>query len=394
MRMGIREGLAHSFWVAWKDLLELWRNKMALVMLILMPLFMMAMVGFIFPSQNSMQGVHVAVANLDEGGEGDMLINQLEAVNGERDLMKLERASSLQEARQMIVDGEISAAVIIPENFTSSLEQGRQGEVTMVTDQSNPQMSSMLSRVLERVIGAMGTRRAVGEVSRLIGGEGKSPIAIVEPYRVETKGVVEGETSYFDFVAPGIMAMVVMMAVMTGLPRAISYEKDKGTLDGFLVSPISRMSIIAGKVFAQTTRGLIQGAIVLLLAIVLFGVTIHCSVAMVFLLLFLGVFSFIGLGIVLTSVTTDEQTAMMIMMTLMFPMMFLSGVFFPLEQMPGFMQIIAKFLPLTYAAEALRTAMIFGAGIGSIFTDILILAGFGAVMLAISIPVFKRAMTR
>ncbi|KXA99572.1 multidrug ABC transporter permease [candidate division MSBL1 archaeon SCGC-AAA259M10] len=392
--MGIKKGLTHSFWVAWKDLLELWRNKIALVMLVLMHLFMMAMVGFIFPSQNSMQGVHVAVANLDEGGEGGMLINQLEMVNEEKGLMKLKRASSLQEARQMIVDGEISAAIIIPENFTSSLRQGKQGEVLTVTDQSNPQMSSMLSRVLERVIGAMGTQRAVREVSELIGGEGKSPIAIVEPYRIETKGVVEGETSYFDFVAPGIMAMVVMMAVMTGLPRAISYEKDKGTLDGFLVSPISRMSIIAGKVFAQTTRGLIQGAIILLLAMILFGVTIHCSVAMVFLLLFLGVFSFIGLGIVLTTTAEDEQTAMMIMMTLMFPMMFLSGVFFPLEQMPGFMQFIAKFLPLTYAAEALRKAMIFGTGLGGMLTDILILAAFGTIMLTVSIPLFKRAMTR
>ena len=108
----------------------------------------------------------------------------------------------------------------------------------------------------------------------------------------------------------------------------------------------------------------------------------------------LGVFSFVGLGIVITSFTKDQETAQMLMMTLMFPMMFLSGVFFPIQQMPWYMQTISKALPLTYAADALRKVMVLGAGIPQISTELIILIVFGVVMIAIALPVFRRMMTR
>jgi len=188
--------------------------------------------------------------------------------------------------------------------------------------------------------------------------------------------------------------MVVMMALMTGLPHAISYEKDMGTLDGMLAAPINRLSIILGKVMAQTVRGMIQGFIILLLAVLLFGVVIEGSILLVIFLILLTVFSFVGLGILITSFTENEETATMVMMTLMFPMMFLSGVFFPLQQMPWYMQGIAHFLPLTYATTALRKVMVLGADIPAVGTEILILVGFGIVLLLIAVPMFKRAMSR
>ena len=188
--------------------------------------------------------------------------------------------------------------------------------------------------------------------------------------------------------------MVVMMALMTGLPHAISYEKDIGTLDGMLVAPINRLSIILGKVMAQTVRGMIQGFVILLLAIGLFGVVIQGSILLVVFLVLLTVFSFVGLGILITSFTDREETATMVMMTLMFPMMFLSGVFFPLQQMPWYMQDLAHFLPLTYATTAMRKVMVLGAGLDAVFLEVAILIGFGIVMLAIAVPMFKKAMSR
>src|SRR5208337_4213817 len=219
-------------------------------------------------------------------------------------------------------------------------------------------------------------------------------LAFVQPYSVQPMGVVPGTPSYFDFIAPGIMAMTVMMSVMTGLPVAISQEKEIGTLDGMMVAPINRLSIILGKTLAQTARGLLQGTIILVLAAVLFHVAIQGSIALVFGLLLLGVFSFVGLGIVITSFAKDQETAQMMMMTLMFPMMFLSGVFFPIQQMPWYMQDISKVLPLTYASSALRKVMVLGAGIPDITTELTVLIVFGVIMIAIAVPVFRRMMTR
>ncbi len=392
----IRRELSHSLWIAWKDLLEFRRNRMGLVMLALMPVFMMVMTGFIFPSGNVLNRVPVALVNLDEGLEGLNIVSQLETINEESGLMELLSADSFDETKRMIFNGEAVGGIVVPEGFSSALSNGEQGTIIVFTDQSNPQISATLSTVLEEIIDGIGTMRAAAVVAGLAqqANTTLNPLAVVVPYAVESRGVVEGSTSYFDFVAPGIMAMVVMLSVMTGLPRAISYEKDIGTLDGFLVAPISRLSIILGKVLAQTTRGLVQGIMVMVLAYVLFGVTIHGSILLVFILLFIGVFSFVGLGILLTSVASDEQTAMMMMSTLMFPMMFLSGVFFPIQQMPPIMQGIASILPLTYATGALRKVMVLGAGLENVWTELVVLIGFGVVLLAIAVPVFRRAMTR
>jgi ABC-2 type transport system permease protein len=284
---------------------------------------------------------------------------------------------------------------VIPSNFSASLLSGEQGTIIIVVDQSNPTISATMQAALTATFNQMGTLLAQQNVQLLNSSvTADNALAIVQPYNVQTEGVVSGNPSYFDFIAPGIMAMTVMMSVMTGLPVAISQEKEIGTMDGMMVAPINRLSIILGKTFAQTARGLLQGGIILTLSVVLFGVAIHGNLLLVFGLLLLGVFSFVGLGVVITSFAKDQETAQMMMTTLMFPMMFLSGVLFPIQQMPWFMQSISKFLPLTYAADALRKVMVLGANIPAISTELTVLVVFGAVMTAIAVPVFRRMMTR
>jgi ABC-2 type transport system permease protein len=399
--MGAKTLLSHSFRIAWKDLMELFRNRLGLVLLILMPLFMMVMVGFIYPSNgNSISNLPVALVNEDAGYGNSTIASQtfimgLQQINSQTGMFVLSNASSMSDIKDRVQRGNLDGGIVIPSNFTASILSGKQGTLIIVTDQSNPQISATIQAVLSGVFDQMGTMLARQNVQMLNPAVNASnSLAIVKPYDVQTEGVVSGNPSYFDFIAPGIMAMTVMMSVMTGLPVAISQEKEVGTLDGMMVAPINRLSIILGKTLGQTARGLIQGVIILALAVGLFGVTIHGSILLVFGLLLLGVFSFVGIGIVITSFAKDQETATMLMMTLMFPMMFLSGVFFPIQQMPWYMQDISKVLPLTYASQALRKVMVLGAEIPAISTELTILIVFGVVMTAIALPVFKRMMTR
>jgi len=382
-------------------LLELFRNRLGLVMLILMPLFMMVMVGYIYPSNNTLSNVPVALANQDAPFYGSTAGSQaflsvLHGINNSTGMLTITNATGVDEIKDLVQKGDVEGGIVIPSNFTQSIINGEQGTVIIVTDQSNPQVSVTIQAALTAVFQKMGTALAQSNVERLNNStvNENNSLAIVQPYNIQTQGVVSGHFSYFDFIAPGIVAMTVMMSVMTGLPAAISHEREIGTLDGMMVAPINRLSIILGKTLAQTARGLLQGAIILTLATVLFGVTIHGSMLLVIGLLLLGVFSFVGLGVVLTSFAKDQETAMMLMMTLMFPMMFLSGVFFPIQQMPWYMQDISKVLPLTYASQALRKVMVLGAGVPAIATELTVLIVFGAVMTAIALPVFRRAMTR
>ena len=401
MAMGAKNLLSHSFRIAWKDTMELYRNKFGLVLLVLMPLFMMGMIGFIYPtSTNSVSNMPVAIVNQDAGFHNStvgsqVFVSVLEQINEKTDMLKLTSVATPSDLRNSIENGNLEGGIIIPSNFTASLLSGEQGTVIIVTDQSNPQISATMQTLLSSVFGEMGTmvaQQSVQSLSPQI--TANESLAIVQPYKVQTQGIVPGKTNYFDFVAPGIMAMTVMMSVMTGLPAAISQEKEVGTMDGMMVAPINRLSIILGKTLAQTLRGLLQGVIILALAIGLFGVTIQGNLLLVFALLLLGVFSFVGLGIVLTSFAKDQQTATMLVTTLIFPMMFLSGVFFPIQQMPWYMQDISKVLPLTYATSALRKVMVLGAGIPQISTELAVLIVFGIVMTCIAVPAFRRAMTR
>lgn len=399
--MGSRSLVSHSLRIAWKDIMELYRNKFGLVLLIIMPLFMMGMIGFIYPTSGSGGGnLQVAIVNMDTGFNNSTVASQtfisvLDQINSNTGMLKLTTAPSVSSLKDSIQKGNLEGGIIIPANFTSNLLNGLQGTVTIMTDTSNPQVSATIQTLLSGVFSEMGTALAQQNVMKLSSSVTPSTaLALVQPYKVVTRGIIPGSTNYFEFVAPGIMAMTVMMSVMTGLPGAISQEKEVGTMDGMMVAPINRLSIIVGKTLAQTARGLLQGVILMILAVALFGVTIQGNILLVFGLLLLGVFSFVGLGIVMTSFASDQQTATMLMTTLMFPMMFLSGVFFPIQQMPWYMQDISRVLPLTYATDALRKVMVLGAGVSDITTELAILVGFGVVMTVIAVPVFRRAMTR
>jgi ABC-2 type transport system permease protein len=398
INMGAKNMISHSFRIAWKDLMELFRNRMGLVLLILMPIFMMGMVGFIYPSETSLNNIPIALVNEDKGFGGYSLsstfILTLNTINENTSMLRLTNALNLDEIREMIQTGDAEGGIIISKEFTQNIMSGKQGTITIVTDQSNPQMSAMIQAVMNQVFEEMGTALAQQSVSNQLGIDPSNALSIVKPYNIQTEGSIEGEFSYFDFIAPGIMAMTVMMSVMTGLPAAISQEREVGTLDGMMVAPINRFSVILGKTIAQMARGILQGVLILALSMILFGVTIHGNILLVFALLLLGVFSFVGLGVVLTSFAKDQETAVMMMTTIMFPMMFLSGVFFPIEQMPPFMQGISKLLPLTYVADSLRKVMVLGADIPAIAPELSILIVFGIIMTVIAVPVFKRAMTR
>jgi ABC-2 type transport system permease protein len=378
-----------------KDLREFTRDRMQLIALILMPIFMMVMMGFIFPSENSLKDTPFGIVNLDEGLTGEQIVVSLQQMGTEpgNNIFEITRPESEATAIALIKKQTIDGAIIIPSDFSATIESGNQGNITVITNQSNPQISSLMSNMLDRIMSELSYHMAAVKVATLVP-DVSNPEAVVRPFTVETRGVVPGESNYFQFMAPGLMAMVIMMAVMTGTAASVSQERELGTLDGMLSAPASRLSIILGKSFAQVVRGLFQAGITLLLAVLIFQISIHGNPLLLVLLLILTVFSFIGMGVLISAMTSHQQTATTIMMTLTMPMMFLSGAFFPIQQMPDVMQWISRVLPLTYAVDALRKCMVLGTGISGMMTEILVMVGFGMFFIIVAIPVFKKVITR
>lgn len=389
----IKRGVINSFRLGVKDLVVFARDRMRLLTFIIMPIFMMIMIGFVFPSQGALKDAPLGIVNLDQGPLGRQIVailSQPDPQTGDR-LFKITNASSETEAVRLIEKQAINGAIVIPADFSTRLSSGGQGVVTVITDQANPQVSIMISGVLDRLMSEISTRLAEQKVAALGVAD---PTAVVKPFVVATRGVVPGTPNYFQFMAPGLMAMVIMMAAMTGLAGSISREHELGTLDGILTAPISRLSIILGKSFAQAVRGLIQAGLTLVLAMAIFGVVVQGSLGLLVLLLVLTVFSFIGIGIIISAVASEQETAMTIMMTITFPMIFLSGAFFPVQQMPAVMQWISRALPLTYSVESLRKCIVLGTGMSGMMTEIWVMLGFGVIFTAVAIPIFNQVMTR
>jgi ABC-2 type transport system permease protein len=383
-----------------KDLIQFRRNKMELSTLIIMPLIFLVMFGFIFPSGGTHENVQMGLVNLDQGTGSNQFITQMETMNNQlatsknSSYMTFNNYSSVDAAKTAISQGKISGAYVIPPGFSNNVTNGQPGNVIIDVDNSNPQASGIVEQVSLGTVSGLNGVMAQTNVLKLGNAANQqiNPQAIIAPYTPNIVTTIPGATNYFNFLAPGLMIMIGMMAVMIGIPEAISKEKEMGTFDGMLSAPIHHLSVILGKTVALSLRGLIQCIFVLIFAVLLFGVTIQGNLLLAFVMIFLGIFSFIGIGIMAVSTAKDQGSATMIVNLLMFPMMFLGGVMFPIQQMPWILQDVSKLIPLTYAADAMRKIMLLNANVADISTDIIVLLAFGIVTMAIALPLFSRSM--
>ncbi|NLB75782.1 MAG: ABC transporter permease, partial [Crenarchaeota archaeon] len=250
--MGAKRIIEVSLRIAWKDLKELERNKLGLLMLILMPLLMMAMIGYIYPSgaQIDMSNLKVQVVNLDTGymniDASETFASAVNQINSMSVNMQFSNGTTIDALTDSIQRGDTDAGIIIPSNFTQCILNNQQANITIISDNSNPQVSTQVSSVLTGIIESMSKQITQSNLVAQLNITPQEAASYMAPYTVNDQGVVGESSSYFQFIAPGMMMMTVMMSVMTGLPGAITMERELGTLDGVMVAPINRLSIILG----------------------------------------------------------------------------------------------------------------------------------------------------
>jgi len=392
--------------IARRDLLDLWRAKMLLFAFLLMPILLMSMFGYMFPptpqANQFTQSVPTAYPNLpvaivltDSGQQAYDVATSFIQISESRSLFIVSEAPNFNAARDELVRGELSGIVVFPEGFSDSLKGGQQALVQVTVDQTNPQIASVVSGEITTVFSMISSDMAMQNVEQMMHNSATvNPEFVLEPISTNGEPLIAGNSSSFQFLAPGFMALTVVFGALSGVGFAISREREQGTMDGLLVSPIPATSVIAGKILSQTVRGMIQGFLILGLAMAVFGVRIYGNPIIMVVVMLLGVASFVGVGIILTSIAPEQETAQMLVILLQFPMMFLSGIIFPISQLPIWMQAIGKAMPLYYAADALRKVIILNVGFDVIAGDLVILVVYSIFTMLAAVPVFKRAMTR
>jgi ABC-2 type transport system permease protein len=208
-----------------------------------------------------------------------------------------------------------------------------------------------------------------------------------EKIAVKTRDVATGSMSMMDFMVPGILGMSIMSASVNSTVSINAKNRARGIFRKLATTPISRLEWNASKIITQTIITLLSVAISLTAAVVLFGLRPNID-AMALAFVILGTVTFVGLGMILAVFLKSEDTATSAAGMITFPLMFLSGSFFPVDSMPWFFKVIAEISPLTYLNNGLREVMISG-NFGDAVTNLIIVGLLGAAFFLIGAAALK-----
>ncbi|MBO3763350.1 MAG: ABC transporter permease [Thermoproteota archaeon] len=374
----------YAYLVMKKDLTEFYRIKARLVSMILLPIILMLLFGYMFPSEGTINHIPIAVVQQDYSSIAIALYSQFVQSAESSKLFNVVTYSSLAEAENQLAAGNVYAIVIFRQGTGNSLASVGHADVEVIVDQLNPTIDSATIAELSSIFSSLNLKPTFNP------GFSENTQAI----NVHFSGLIPGTPSSFEFLAPGFIVMAVVLGGLQGLAMSVSRERELGTLEGLLAAPIPRFSIVIGKGLAQAVRGIISGTIIVIISVTLFGVKIYGNIFLMALVLTLGILSFIGLGIIATSLVSDQESAQLILMMIQLPMVFISGIMYPTLQLPTWLRNLAYLLPLVYTVSAFKAVMVLNAPISVISWQLTALSIYTVVTFAIAVPLFQKMVTR
>jgi ABC-2 type transport system permease protein len=376
--MNLRRVLA----IARKNLRSLKHDRRTVGFLVFMPLLLITIFGYTFGGD--VKNLDVEIVDFDASGTPSApsaIITDLL----DRDTMNVVRVTdpseateeAVQAAREKVEDADLWAVIVFERNFTADLNEAvlaikTGGTVVPVAimvymDGTNPNIVSAVMGDLQISIQKV-----------------FASFEIVPPVRTAQVLVYGEDAEFIDFFAPGVMGMAAMMVTFMLSIISFVHERGQHTLDRLLASPATEGEIVAGYVLAFGLVGLVQSVVILITAILLFGIEVQGSVFLALFMIFIFGVGMQGMGFVLSAFAKNEFQAVQFMPIVLFPSILLSGVFWPLEAVPELLRPASYFLPLTYEVEGLRSVMIRGWGVWDVWAEVAVLLAFAAVMMLLS----------
>ncbi|MHB8067041.1 MAG: ABC transporter permease [Desulfobaccales bacterium] len=349
-----------------------YRERTAMFFTIAFPILLNLVFGTIFLDRDQLS-LDLYVQDLDHTHASAQFIKTLQ-VNGNFKLNEVDPAS---DAREYAKKHRLNLILIIPKDFEILLNQrvdlkapNASVTLTYIYDPSSTSVKTKME-YLNMEFSGMNQRMS-----------GKPPF-----YRWEETSILNRKYRFIEFFIPGVIAMAVMTASLFGTVNMNTELLQKGIIRKLATTPITRTDWILSNILYQFILAIISTMAMLLVSYGVFHIDLHLNVWLpVFLLL--DVFAFVGIGMVLTRFVQESQSAAAAANAIAFPMMFLSGSFFPIEMMPGFLQTFAKLLPLYYVNEGLRASMIFSDNLAAL-RYAAIIGVFAAVVFALGIMASK-----
>ncbi len=355
-----------------KETYHILRDRRTLAILFGLPVALILIFGYTVT--NEFKNASIAVMNNAQDALSDELVRHLIA-SGHFNLVALPHHYG--ELEQAFQAGEIKLAVVIPREFEQQFYRNEKVQIQLIADASEPNYATTLTAYATQMIQQF-QQAHVGQATA--------------PYRIgiQTRMVYNPQlSSAYNFI-PGLFAFVLLLisALMTSL--TLAKEKETGTMDLLLVSPLPPLIIIIGKVTPYVVLSFINALIILAMGYFIFKVPVLGSLSLLLLLCLLYSVTALALGILISTRVDTQQTAMMTsLFSLMMPTMLLSGFLFPIESMPLLLQYISAIVPATYFIEILKSIMLKGTGWYFILQPTLVLVVMTAVLLLAAWKNFK-----
>lgn len=355
-----------------KEFYHIFRDKRSLFILFGMPIAQILLFGFAIT--NEINNVDIAILDHSKDATTKEIINKISASHYFSINQIIEKESDIE---PIFKKGKVKAVLSFEEDFSKKLITQNHSNIQVITDATDPNTANTISNYVNAILQIYLKEQNKNNTSA---------------YQIiaQTRMVYNPELKSVYMFVPGVMTMILMLvsAMMTSI--SITREKELGTMEILLVSPIKPFQVVIGKVFPYIFLSIINAITIILLSLFIFKMPIQGSLFLLGLESVLFIITSLALGILISTISATQQTAMMIsLMGLMLPVILLSGFIFPITSMPVPMQIISNIIPAKWFIIIIKGIMLKGVGLQFIWKETLILLIMTTFFIGLSIKKYK-----
>lgn len=361
-----------------KEFIQIRRDKASFGIAIMMPLIMMIMFGYAVATE--LDNISILVLDQNHTAQSRDLIKSFENTNYFNVKNSVNNYSEIEYEMNM---GNVHAALIIPPDYSEKLIRKESPQVQLIVDGSDPTTArtAFSNGVLAGQQYGTKVMQSLSNKKQVLGG-----------IDMETKVLYNPELRNQNFTIPGLIGLIMQNLTVLLTAFTLVRERERGTIEQLIVSPIKPAELILGKLFPYTILGFFDFIYALSFGLLWFKVPMNGSLG---LLLFLGagfVICALSIGVLISTLAKTQLQAMQLGLLALLPSVLLSGFVFPREAMPHIIQWLGYLVPLTYFLNILRGIILKGVGIEYLFKDVLSLFIFGSILLILSISRFRKKL--
>ncbi len=373
--------MSSRMWViAWKELLQLRRDRLTLAMMVIIPVMQLLLFGYAI--NTDVRHTPTVVFDQDHSAQSRDLARSMEATTF---YDVIGHVKSYGEIQRALRGGEAKVALVIPPRYASDLATGRTAHVQLVVDGSDPQTVASATNTAASLVAARSTQLLVTKLARSGAGFAEVPVEL-EPntwYNPDLRTAV--------FIVPGLVGVILTMTMVMLTAMAIARERERGTLEQLIVSPVKNVELIVGKILPYVIIGYVQMSLILGIGHIVFDVPLVGSGVLLYLLAFVFIAANLALGLFFSTLAKTQQQAMQMSFFFLLPNILLSGFMFPFEAMPEPAQWLSQLLPLTHFLRIVRGITLKGSGFPDVVHELIWLAAIlGFLILVASLRFTKK----